>query len=294
MRILVTGVTGFVGQRLALQLSPTDEIYVICRNQPQGLPDFIKVILVDLNDEEELAKRLKHIRPDTCVHLAWQDIPDYSFETSFCNLKRSVALLRLLVEECGCRKIVAAGSCWEYGKSFGLCRESDPVSSSSYFVWAKRSLADFGEMLAAKNGITFVWMRFFYVYGPGQRSGSIIPLLAEALRKQERPAVKTPGNANDFIYVDDIAEALALAVRKNVPTGIYNLGSGQSVAVWKVCESIEKAMGRQPEFAKQLQQINIQPTANFWADMSKFNSVLGWNARINIEEGIRRYVIGIE
>ena len=98
--------------------------------------------------------------------------------------------------------------------------------------------------------------------------------------------IKTPHNANDFIHVDDIAEALDLIVHKNVPTGIYNLGSGQSVPVWKVCEYIEKAMGREPIWAKRLREIEVQPTANFWADMSKTTRVLGWSPKMDIEEGI--------
>ena len=164
----------------------------------------------------------------------------------------------------------------------------------SYFTWAKHSLADLGGMLAVKYRITFIWARIFYAYGPGQHGASLIPMMAEALKKNEQPMVKTPQNANDFIYVDDIAQALSLMAHKNVPTGIYNLGSGQSVPVWKACEHLEKAFGSQPLWSKQLREVKMQPTADFWADTTKSESVLGWRPKINIEEGVRRYVIGID
>jgi len=294
MRILVTGLTGFIGQRLLPQFGLTDEVFAICRKTMTGLPDNVSVIEADLNETGRLFDQLKIIRPEACVHLAWEGIPDYGFNISRRNLEQASALWRHLIEECGCLKIIAAGSCWEYGKSFGACREDEKISTESYFTWAKHSLTDLGEMLAAEYKCSFIWTRLFYAYGPGQHGASLIPMMAEALKKNEPPMVKTPQNANDFIYVDDIAEALILAVHKNIPTGIYNLGSGRSVPVWKICEYLEKAMGRQPVYAQQLREVKIQPTADFWADTSKSTSVLGWVPKIDIEEGIQRYIKSTE
>lgn len=286
MKVLITGITGFIGQRLLSRISPTDEVFVICRKSVVGLPANVSVIEADLNNPMDLWDRLKTIRPDVCVHLAWEGIPDFGYAMSLKNLQQSSALLRCLVEECGCKKIIVAGSCFEYGKTFGPCHEDEMIALNSYFVWAKHALFNFGKLLASKYNVSFIWSRFFYVYGPGQRSGSLIPMLADALKKNEQLMVKTPHNANDFIHVDDIAEALDLMVHKNIPTGIYNLGSGQSVPVWKVCEHLEKAMGREPLCAQRLREAEVKPTADFWADMSKSVSVLGWRPKINIEEGI--------
>ena len=288
MKILITGITGFIGKRFLPQISASDEVFVISRRPVAGLPGNVSVIEADLNEPKGLFDRLKMIRPDLCVHLAWEGIPDYGFDVSRRNLGFASTLWQHLVEECGCSKIIAAGSCWEYGKLFGICREDDKILTDSYFTWAKNSLAEFGGMLAQKYKVTFIWTRLFYVYGPGQRGGSLIPVIADALKKNEQPMVKMPHNANDFIHVDDIAEALGLIMRQKIPTGIYNLGSGQSIPVWKVCELLEKAMGRQPLCAKQLHDSKIQPSADFWADTSKSASVIGWRPKINIEEGMRR------
>jgi nucleoside-diphosphate-sugar epimerase len=294
VKILVTGITGFIGQRLLSCISDTDQVFVICRKPLSGLPANVSVVLGDLNEPAKLFEKLKGIRPEVCIHLAWQGIPDFGFDMSQLNLNQSSALWRYLVEECGCSKIISTGSCWEYGKSFGVCREDDKTSTDSYFTWAKHSLADFGAVLAAKYKMTFIWTRIFYAYGPGQRDGSLIPMMAQALKNNEKPMIKTPSNANDFIQVDDIAAALAMFTQKNVPTGVYNLGSGQSVPVWKVCEHLEEAMGRKPLYAKQLHELEVKPMADFWADMSKSTQVLDWHLKINIQEGIRRYVKSME
>lgn len=294
MKILITGITGFIGQRLLPQIGTADEVFVVCQKPVTGFPDNVSVIEADLNDPGSLFDKLKIICPEVCVHLAWEGIPDYGFNISRRNLDQASRLWRHLVEECGCSKIIATGSCWEYGKSFGACREDDKILTDSYFTWAKHSLVDLGGMLAAKHRMSFIWARIFYAYGPGQYGASLIPMMADALKKNEQPMVKTPHNANDFIYVDDVAQALSLMVHKKVPTGIYNLGAGRSVPVWKVCEYLEKAMGQEPKWAKRLRETDIQPTADFWADTSKSSSILGWSSKIDIEEGIRRYVKTME
>ncbi len=286
MKVLITGITGFIGQRLFKQLGAKDDIYVICRKPVIGFPKNVSVMVADLNGSGQLYDNLKIIRPDVCVHLAWEGIPDYGYITSRRNLDHASALWHHLVEECGCSKIIATGSCWEYGKSSGVCREEDLVTTDSYFSWAKHSLYDLGSLLAVKYGITFNWARIFYAYGPGQRGGALIPMIKDALKKNEQPKIKMPYNANDFVHVDDIAQALNLFVHQNISSGIYNLGSGRSTPVWQVCEYLEKALGRPPLFAKKLQEVKQKPVVDFWADMSKTSKALGWSPKIGIEEGI--------
>jgi len=290
MKILVTGITGFIGQRLLPRIEMEHEIIAICLPSTGGLLTRARIIEADLNVPKELFDTLRDIRPDACIHLAWTGIPDYGFENSRKNLDQSVLLWHHLVEECGCRRIISAGSCWEYGKVFGACHEDDLVATNSYFIWAKHALYDLGTMLAAKHDISFIWPRIFFVYGPGQRSGSLIPTLAEALRNGDRPAIKTPHSANDFVHVDDVAEGLLLALRKEIPTGIYNLGFGRSTPVWKICEIIEKSIGKEASFAAELRNTKVQATNDFWADTAKATSILGWRARIGIEQGINEYV----
>ncbi len=225
-----------------------------------------------------------------CIHLAWEGIPDYGFDMSRRNLDQGTALFRLLAEECGCKKIIALGSCWEYGRSFGVCREADPVSTNSFFVWAKHALCDLGMMLSVKHEVSFVWLRAFYVYGPGQRPAALIPTLTAAVRKGVCPEVKTPLNASDFVHVDDVAAAVLAALRQEVPSGIYNVGSGEATSVWKVCEYIELAMGLEPRWSVQLRNLPVESSADFQGATEKSFEVFGWKASTSLERGISRYV----
>ena len=128
------------------------------------------------------------------------------------------------------------------------------------------------------------------MYGPGQRSGSLIPTITEALLNSKQPAIQTPSNANDFVYVDDVADALLQIARQNAITGIYNLGSGKTVPVWKVCEIIERTLGHEPPCAIHMKSMNCPVTANFYASTEKTKSSLGWCASTSLEEGISQYI----
>ena len=296
MKIFVTGITGFIGSNLGKFFSPSDEIYALMRLPKKMDSHGLKITMVigDLSSPQAIFEALKEIRPDVCIHLAWGGIPDFSYEMSMRNLEENARFLRFLVEVCGCQKVIVAGSCFEYGKAFGPCYEDETVKTNSYFVWAKHALYDLGRLLASMHSISFIWFRFFYVYGPKQRSGSLIPTLATTLIKGERPIIKTPLNANDFIYVEDVAEALVQAAHQEIPTGIYNLGTGIPVPVWKICEDLEMAMNRVPRYAEEMKRSSVQPTANFWADVSKIKSILGWTYRNSLAIGLKQYLGSLE
>lgn len=292
MRVLITGARGFIGKAFLSNFMQRDhDILILTRNlsSPAHLGR-LSSIQGDLNNLKDVVPKIKLFKPEICVHLAWEGIPDYGYAMSLQNLTQGVELFQCLIEECGCRKIVATGSCWEYGKPFGVCREDEPVTANSYFAWAKHSLCNFGLMLAAKNAISFIWLRLFYMYGPGQRAKSLIPYFVSELKKGQRPQVKAALNVNDFVYVDDVASAITLSVQRDVPTGIYNIGTGRAVPVWKVCSELGKAMGLDTDFVEELKKTASGKNEDFCADVQKASSILGWQASTGIEFGIRKYL----
>lgn len=289
MKVLITGITGFIGNNLRQHLPNGHEYSFLVRSLKDPRPGE-KIIQGDLNDLNAVKEQLAQIRPDVCVHLAWEGIPDYSYEISARNLKNGIDLFRFLVKECRCHKILAVGSCWEYGKNFGPCAEADAVSQGSYFVWAKRALCDLGFSLAREEKINFVWLRLFYVYGPGQREGALVPTLVQALRKNESPKIRTPLDANDYVHIDDVTRALVKSAFSEVPSGIYNVGSGKSVPVWRVCALIEEHLKSKAGYSKQLESSSGVQMANLWADTKLVSKVLGWQAQKPFEEGISEYL----
>ena len=85
----------------------------------------------DLNNFSSVEKKIIEFQPDTVVHLAWQGIPDYSKQNSELNLDLSIKLFNFLFKKTKCKKVIVTGSCWEYGKKNGICREDDNLNINS-------------------------------------------------------------------------------------------------------------------------------------------------------------------
>jgi nucleoside-diphosphate-sugar epimerase len=297
MKLLITGASGFIGQHLVkklieqghtiLALSRGADLQHVSNNT-----DKLIYFKSSLELENSALERIKDFEPDVLIHLAWGKIPDFSFETSFENLQNHILFFRNIFTVNSLKKIIITGSCWEYNKKIGGCKESDICVSGNYFTWAKNSLRDFLQFECLQKNINFIWPRVFYVYGPQQRIGSLIPSVIESIRNGLMPELKTPSNANDFIYVDDVAEGLLQFAINDISSGIYNLGSGKSMSVIDVISSIENSLNGNLILSKELLTRTKQSKkdTDFCADMTKTFSTINWKPITNLAMGIEKMI----
>ena len=298
MKVLVTGGTGFIGGHVVDRISEEGHdvlVLTLEKDASRLRTNGVACLCCDLAEFESLRPGIAAFNPDAVVHLAWEGIPDYSERVSMVNLTNSIQLLDFVVEETGCRKIIAAGSCFEYGKEKGVCLESDPVQLTSYFAWAKYSLCRYLLLKCEGGKVELTWFRIFYAYGPGQRGGSLVPTLVQALRHGRAPDIRSPRNKNDFVYVGDIAEAFVLALETPASSGIYNLGSGTATSVHTVCGITEEyVLGGQTISDAVLRDRDEQGTVDFWASTQKLFDNFGWRPRTTLKKGIGRYVASLQ
>lgn len=294
MRIFITGGAGFIGTHILNRLSSeSHELLLLSIDEEESklLRRYSKnIIISDLKDIKKAKKDIKNFAPEIMIHLAWEGIPDFSFEVCKRNIDNSLKLINFMVRETDCKKIIVSGSCQEYGKHIGICKESDIVTINSTFAWSKYSLYTYCNYVCRNHGIELIWFRIFYAYGPGQRKEALIPMLCKTLRMREIPRIINPLNANDFVYCEDIAEAFNVAVAIPVHPGIHNLGSGSPTKVIDICKIIERRITGNNEITNIIRSnINCEPEISFWADTNKISNVLGWKCTTSIEEGIAKY-----
>jgi nucleoside-diphosphate-sugar epimerase len=298
MKLLVTGATGFIGQHLVNKLIEQGHIVLAISRSAALLstndyPDKLFYLQSSLKLEDNAIKRIMEFEPEVLIHLAWEKIPDFSFETSFENLQNQITFFRNLFSIVSLKKIIVTGSCWEFNKKIGVCAESDICVSSNYFTWAKNSLRDFLQFECLQKNLNFIWTRVFYVYGPQQRKGSLIPSVIENIKNRLVPELKTPSNSNDFIYVDDVADGLIQFAVKDVPSGIYNLGSGESVPIIDVVSKIEILLHDEETLTRALLENTTHSSykdTDFCADMVKTFTTLNWHPQTNLVSGIEKSI----
>lgn len=292
MNILITGASGFIGRHVLRLLDEQkyDILAVSLDDHPDNMSvNNVKWFKADIGEynNHKWEDILRDFNPEATMHLAWEGIPDYGYEMSRRNLDNSIRISNFVIENTSCRKIIVSGSCWEYGKIMGICRESDKISAKSYFSWAKNSLNEYLNVKCKEHNVDLKWLRLFYVYGPGQKGKSLIPSIIRAFTYGNIPDIRNYLNRNDYVYIQDAAKAFLLALKNNTPQRLYNVGCGKTVSVEEIVKLIASTM--RIEYAPNVNNCsNMQE--NFWADTEQIKKDLGWTPEFSFEKGIEETI----
>lgn len=299
--VLVVGATGFIGSHLAGSLAGDFE-RVLClalrdRGQHHRTPPDADLVIAESATADDLRRALKPVRPDVVINLAAAGVsvkvedPD---ELVAGNVNMVTALLTAL-ESSPPRLFLQAGSWSEYAPAPpGVAvTESHPLAPTSLYGAAKAAASLVGNALARRMGIPFVTMRIFHGYGPGEAPSRLVPDLITRLQNHQ-PVDLTPGNqVRDFVHVDDVAGAFAVATRPGVlePLSTYNICSGIAVSVRQVAESVADIM-RKPHDLLLFGSRPHRSDEPLWmvGDGRRFENASGWHPSLSLEEGIRRTV----
>lgn len=289
--ILLTGASGFIGTHVRKALCEAGhEVISLVRTAGGSMAPGETLLTGTLADADALERSLSGRAVDACVHLAWEGIPDYSSEPSMKNVEYGFRVLRLC-KRLGIKELVISGSCWEYAGPSGMVSEDAPLSYENPFKTAKNTLHTMAEMFCRENGISCRWLRFFYVYGEGQRPGSLIPYVVRELRRGAQPDLGGAFNRNDFVHVSDVAQAVcrSLDSMEGEPScETFNIGSGQAVRVLDVVEAAAQILRVKVDLT--LYEPPAVPPAAFWADIGAAEARLLWRPCVSLEEGLARYI----
>lgn len=285
MRILITGATGFIGKHL-VPLLTRHQLLLLGRKEAHFSQGSVSYVRGDLADLASWKKQVEDFAPDACIHLAWKGLPDYSFASCLENFNISARLFEFLGLN-GCKKIFAAGTCWEYGNLQGVVKEEGSSKELSLFASFKTSLRLVGESLAVQRRVNFIWGRIFFVYGPGQRGTSLIPSCYSSLAIGQHPVVKNPKAVCDFIHVADVAAAIKALIETEGVCGTFNIGSGFATEVVRVCHYVAQALKIEDKLSD---GSDFSDREGFWADISLISNKTGWKPQIPFQRGVEETI----
>lgn len=283
MKIFITGGTGFIGRHLIKALEGNQILALSRTLQPQGDSSELTWLLGDIDNPEHWVTELTQFKPDIFVHLAWSGLPDYSKEISEKNVHITSKLIASL-KKTNLRKIVVAGSCWEYGNSVGRTSETHNSLVESDFVKAKVRVHNMFDEYCLSSGIDLIWARIFFSYGAGQRKSSLLPTVFTSIMNGELPEIKSPKSVQDFIHISDVVSALSRLVYKNDIAGTFNIGSGEPTSIVRFVNLIASIYGS--EFRLNDEESN----SGLWANIEKIGAITGWYPLVSIEDGIKQTV----
>ena len=237
-------------------------------------------------DEDLLAPSLPDLaalQATHCIHAAWYtNHADYL--THDFNREWVPASLHLARAFPG--RFVGLGTCLEYdvASAEGACVENrTPLRPDTLYARCKLDLFNALD----RGGGDFAWARVFFVYGPGDRAGRLIPNMIERFSRGEKAGPTYGGLRRDYIHVDDLAEQLVRIALSDVQ-GAINTGTEKAPSLSEIYAVGAAVFGR-PELALGNCETGGQPPL-IQADLMRFRAYVGDPQARDIATGLRDLV----
>ncbi len=288
MKILLTGATGFIGSHVARALvAAGHEVHavVLPNDDTWRIRDILSSLVTIRGDLLDSSFNPPSLSFDCCIHLAWY-VETGKYLESPENRKWVEASIRFarVLQDAGCRRFVAAGTCFEYATSDEPLRELSPTGQRTLYAQSKLELFNALQSLEME----IAWVRFFYQYGPHEDPRRLVPVVINALLRKQEAKLVQGDRRRDFLHIEDVASAVA-AVAEGKLTGAVNIGSGVPTTVAEIGMKIGELLGK-PELVK-LGALPYSPTEpmHIVSDNTKLKST-GWKLRYRLDEGLRQTV----
>lgn len=293
-RVVVTGASGFIGTHLVKALAARGVTVIAVDRRPPALEattagEAVLRITADLRD---CALEPLLMEADTLFHLAGQPGVRTSWAGGFDHYLADNLLVTHRLAECaaklGTPRLILASSSSVYGPTTGTpSRESDPLTPISPYAISKLAAEQLCIAHCGQAGhlTESVALRYFTVYGPGQRSDMLIHRALTAAATGEPIQIFGTGQQQrDFTYVADTVAATIAAATCPGPPKVVNVGSGRAVSLQDLFATIAQVTGHAvPTTAAPIEQGDVAATL---ADTTLAASSLGWTARADLAEGL--------
>ena len=294
--VVVTGVAGFIGSRVAARMAAEGFEIVgvddLSSGKQSNVPSSIDFIQGNLADAQTISKLPKSA--ELVLHLAGQSSGEMSFDDPVADLeKNTISTLNLIRYgiAVNASKLVYASSMSVYGNV-----PDAPISEDEHV--APLSCYGVGKLAAEKYLNVFckqlpsVSLRMFNVYGPGQdmsnlRQGMVSIYLAQALRSKHIVVKGSLDRFRDFIYIDDVVDAwFRVATLEDIGSNTINIATGARTTVAQVLEAVQSHVaGTTVEVADS----TPGDQNGIYADTTRMRSLLGMSDLVKLADGIKRF-----
>lgn len=288
-RVLITGVTGYIGSRLARGLLPEYEVFGVAREPLRtdyiaDIRDGLRLRFFD-GGYQSMESILREVRPDLVYHLAAYYTGAHGARETPALIASNVVMGACLLEAmaaCGSSRLVYASTVMEhYGGA-----EYRPLN---LYAATKRAFSDLLAYYADIGAIHAVTLVLSDTYGPGDRRPKVLNLIADAVRRGEPIALSDGRQAYDAVYIDDVVRAFRMAGERLLEGAAANqafqVASANPLSLRETVErmlqvnglSLNALWGGRPAPEREIRQaVRVLP------------ALPGWEPRVSLDDGLKR------
>ncbi|PYQ16260.1 MAG: GDP-mannose 4,6-dehydratase [Acidobacteria bacterium] len=303
MRVLITGVNGFVGPHLVEFLQaerPDVEIVGLIKPGSPPVRPGVQALEADLDVASSVEAALGDVTADAVVHLAAQSSPQLSWSdpagTLRTNLHGLLHLLEVVRRRAPIPRVVVVGSVEEYGAAAASelpLGEDAPLRPASPYAVSKVAQGFLALQYWLSHGVPTVRTRAFHHSGPGRAESfaesSFARQIAEIEAGLREPVVRV-GNLDvvrDFTDVRDVVRAYWLLLERGEPGEVYNVCRGTGVRMGELLDELVAASGRRLDVRVDPERLRPSDVPVLVGDPGKLRRRTSWEPRIGLGRTMR-------
>lgn len=308
--VLITGGLGFVGSNLAIRLAEEGaNVTLVDSMLPlyggnlfnvEPVRDRVTINFSDIRDRNSMNYLVRG--QDFVFHLAGQVSHVDSITDPFNDVEINVNGTLTVLEACRRfnpqARVIFTGTRGQYGPSVKLpVDESAPMNPMGMYAITNLTAEKIVLMYHDVHRVPGACLRITNTYGPRHqmrhnRYGVLNWFVRLAMDDETIPAMGDGRILRDFVYIDDLVDALLQTGASDAAYGqVFNVGSGGPISFIDLIRRIIDVTGSGKfEFAPFTSERKALEPGDYWADITKIRTVIGWNPRTSLEEGLRRTV----
>ena len=295
-KILVTGLSGFIGQQcISYLIDRNYEIFTITRDPSRIKNNKVNVIEGDLLHAGMPTKLIKEVKPNYLMHLAW-----YTKHQKFWDAKENLSWVRCsieLVEEFlkhHGKRFIISGSCAEYDWSYDEMDEiKTPRNPNTMFGISKNSLFNLIDTHSQLRNFSYAWARIFFTYGPNENTNKLFSYVLSKIMNNEIAETTDGLQIRDFMHSNDIARALVDLIESDIQ-GPINIGSGLKISIKEILQLIGKITNKSHLIKIGAKETRLNDPKSILAKNNRLQIELGFQPLYAIEHGIKELKESIE
>lgn len=300
-KVIVTGGAGFIGSHVVRALKDRGVPVVIFDSliggSPENIPSDVPLIVGDIRDPKALAvafedaSHVVHLAALISVPESMRD-PESTHEVNVVGTQNVLDAAR----SANAKRVVYASSAAVYGNDPVLPKKEDmPLDPRSPYAESKIKNEIAAKELTDSTGIPTTGLRFFNIYGPGQKGNhpyaSVIARWIDALKHKNTIQVHGDGTqTRDFIHVQDITEAILKALNSSLEGAhVYNVASGTQVSLQELRDLISRVQDMPIEWEQHPEREgDIRHSV---ADISALRKDFNFEPTMQLHEGIKELIL---
>lgn len=299
-RVLITGVAGFIGSHLLQHFQNLGfETQGWIHNSNILFDAVYSIRKVDMSSPEEIKNAIEALKPDIIIHCAGIGDVGYSIEHPFDDYESNVTILHNLlftIKRIGSYnpKVVFLSSAGVYGNpaKLPIC-ESDLLNPISPYALHKYMSEEVCRYFIKNYAMNISIARIFSAYGPGLKKQIFWDMWNKSQHATEIHMFGTGDESRDYIYIDDLVQALFLIATNETDEHIFNIANGEEIRIKEVVYIYAEALGIDKSRIVFDGAIRKGDPTNWRADIDRLSKI-GYVKKVNLRDGLKQYAKWLE